>query len=132
LVEIERRQAKKARTVALTPQIGAPYVQMHTAEIARHDILERRMSDGFAVDTPCEYEAPKPIERRGDHCLQVGTQLGGRRHPIDCKAHALGVGFRSSRKVSDVAIQIFAGEGANSQSRILLMITPHSGCSVHT
>src|SRR5215813_8647950 len=35
LVEIERRQAKKARTVALTAQIGAPYVQMHAAEIAR-------------------------------------------------------------------------------------------------
>src|SRR5512133_2553147 len=60
LVEIERRQAKQARAVALTPQIGAPHVQMNAAEVAQNDVLERRMSDSFAVDTPCEYEATKP------------------------------------------------------------------------
>src|SRR4030095_5385414 len=100
---------------------------MHAAELARHDVLERRMSDGFAVDTPCEYKATKPIERGGNHRLQVGTQPGGRRHPIDCEAHALGVGFGRSGKVSDVAVHIFARERANSQSRSLPMVRPHSG-----
>src|SRR4030095_14308842 len=98
------RQAKEARAVAFTPQIGTPDVQMYAAEVARHDVLERRMSDGFAVDAPCECEATKPIERSGDHRLQVGTQPGGRRHPIDCEAHALCVGFGRSGKVSDVAV----------------------------
>ena len=121
-VEIERRQAKEARAVALTPQIGEPDVQMYAAELARHDVLERRMSDRFAVDAPCKYEATKPIERSSDHRLQIGTQPGGRRHSIDCKAHALGVDFGRSRKVSDVTIQIFPGERANSQSRNLAML----------
>jgi hypothetical protein len=77
---------------------------MYAAELARHDVLERRMSDGFAVETPCEYEATKPIERSDDHRLQFGTQPGARRHPIDCEAHALGVGFGRLCKVSDVAV----------------------------
>ena len=64
LVEVERRQAKETRTIALTSQICAPHMQMHAAEFARHDILERRMSNGFTVDTPCEHEASKPINRR--------------------------------------------------------------------
>ena len=81
------------------------------------------MSDGFAVDTPCEYEATKPIERSGDHRFQVRTQPDGRRHPIDCEAHALGVGFGNPGKVSDVAVQIFGSERANSQSHILLIVT---------
>jgi hypothetical protein len=68
------------------------------------------MSDGFAVNAPCEYEATKPIDRSGNHRLQVGTQPGGRRHAIGCEAHALGVGFRRSGKVSDVAVKVFAGE----------------------
>ena len=34
LIEVERRQAKEVRAVALTPQIGAPQVQVHTAEVA--------------------------------------------------------------------------------------------------
>src|SRR5436190_2051150 len=102
LVEVERRQAKKTRTVTLAPQIGPPHVQMYAAEVARHDVLERRMSDGFAVDTPCEYEAAQPI---------------------DCEAHALGVGFGNPGKVSDVAVQIFGGERANSQLHILLIVT---------
>ena len=69
----------------------------------------------------------KPIERSGDRDLQVGTQPGGRRHPIDCEAHTFCVRFRRSRKVSDVAVQVFAGERANSQSCILLMVRSHSG-----
>ncbi len=40
LVEVERRQAKEARAVALTAQIGAPHVEMHAAEVARHYVLE--------------------------------------------------------------------------------------------
>jgi hypothetical protein len=89
---------------------------MNAAEVARNDVLERRMSYGFAVDTPCEYEATKPIDRSGDHRLQLGTQLSGRWHPIDCEAHALGVGFRRLRKVRDVPVKIFSGERANTQS----------------
>ena len=96
---------------------------MYAAEVARHDVLERRMSDGFVVDTPCEYEATKPIERSGDHRLQVGTQPVGRRYPINCQTHALCVGFGRPGKVSDVAVCIFDGERANSQSRILLMVS---------
>jgi hypothetical protein len=117
VVEIERRQAKQARAVALTPQIGAPHVQMNAAGVARDDVLERRMSNGFAVDTPCEYEASKPIDRSGDHHLQVGTELSSRWHPISCEAHALGVGFGRLREVRDVAVNVFASERANSQSR---------------
>jgi hypothetical protein len=127
LVEIERGQAKEPRAMAPTPQIGAPHVQMHATGFARHDVLERRMSNGFAVDTPCEYEATKPIDRSGDHRLQVGTQLGGRRHFIDCETHALGVGFGYARKVSDVAIKVFADEWTNSQSRHATMVRPHAG-----
>src|SRR4029077_87183 len=129
LVEIERRQAKKAWAVALTPQIGPPHVQMYAAEVARDDVLQRRMSDGFAVDTPCQNEATKPIERSGDHRFQIETQPAGRRHAIDCQAHALGVGFGRSGKVSDVAVDIFAGERANSQSRILPVSSSDSGHS---
>src|SRR5262245_31185651 len=117
LVEIERRQAKQTRAIALTPQIGSPHVQMYAAEFARHNVLERRVSDGFAVETPCQYEATKPIDRSSDHRLQVGTQPGGRWHPIDCEAHALGVVLRRLCKVGDVAVKVFAGERANSQSR---------------
>src|SRR4029077_11931784 len=93
LVEIERGQAKELRAIAFTPQIGAPHMQMYAAKFARHDVLERRMSNGFAIDTPCEYEASKPIDRRSDHRLQVGPLLGGRRDSIDCKTHTFGVGF---------------------------------------
>src|ERR1700746_2754722 len=114
LVKIERRQTKQARAIALTPQIGAPHVKMYAAEVARHDVLERRMSDGFAVETPCEYEGAKLIEWSGHHRLQLGTHPGSRRHPFGCEAHALGVGFGSSRKVSDVAVKVFASERANS------------------
>ena len=125
LVEIERRQTKQERAMALTPQIGAPHVQMYAAEIARNDVLERRMSDGFAVETPCEYEATKPIDGSGNHRLQLGTQPGGGRHPIDCEAHALGVGFGYARKVSGKAIKVFSGERANSESCILVMVRSH-------
>src|SRR5262249_20514976 len=92
-------------------------MQMYATEFARHDILERRMSNGFAVDAPCEYKASKPIDRSRNHCLQVGTQLGGRRHFIDRQTHALGVGFRRAGKVSDEAVKVFAGQRTNSQSR---------------
>jgi len=117
LVEIERGQAKEARAIAPTPQIGAPHVQMHATGFARHDVLERRMSNGFTVDTPCEYEASKPIDRSSDHRLQVGTHLDGRRHFIDRQTHALGVGLRRAGKVSDEAGKVFAGQRTNSQSR---------------
>jgi hypothetical protein len=63
LVEIQRRQAKQERAIAPTSQIGAPHVQMYAAGLARHDVLERRMSNGLGVDTPCEYQARKPIDR---------------------------------------------------------------------
>ena len=38
-VKVERRQAKKARAVALTAQISAPHVEMHATEVARHDVF---------------------------------------------------------------------------------------------
>ena len=117
LVEIERGQAKELRAIAFTPQISAPHMQMYAAKFARHDVLERGMSNGFAIDTPCEYEASKPIDWRSDHCLQVGTQLGGQRHSIDRKTHTLGVGFGYPRKISDEAVKIFAGQRSNSQVR---------------
>jgi hypothetical protein len=75
------------------------------------------MSNGFAVETPSEYEASKPIDPSGDHRLQIRTQSSGRWHSIDCETHALGVGVGYARKVSDEAIKVFAGEWTNSQLR---------------
>ncbi len=117
LVEIERRQAKEARAIALTAQIGAPHVEMHAAEITRYDVLEGGMSDGFTIDTPCEHEAGKAIWRSADHRIEVGAQLGGRRHTVDIEAHALRVSFGRAREVGNEAVQIFGRERANAKLR---------------
>ena len=115
-VEVERRQAKEARAVALTAQIGAPHVEVHAAEVARHYVLERGMSDGFTIDAPCEHETGKAIWRSANHHREVGAQLGGRRHTVDIEAHALGVSFGRAREVGDEAIQIFGRERANADT----------------
>ena len=58
----------------MTPQIGAPHVQVHAAERARNDVLERGMSDGFAVETPCQH---------------IGTKLINWVAIIDCKSKCI-------------------------------------------
>jgi hypothetical protein len=116
LVKVDRRQAKEARAVALTAQIGAPHVEMHTAEVARYDVLERGMSDSLTVNTPCEHKTGKTTMRRsGNHCLEVETELGCRRHTVDIQAHALSVSVGRACEVGDEAVQILRRERANAK-----------------
>ena len=39
LVEVERRQAKEARSEALATEIRPPHVKVHATEVARHNVF---------------------------------------------------------------------------------------------
>jgi len=75
------------------------------------------MSDDFTVNTPGEHETGKAIWRSANHRLEVGTQLGGRRHAVDIQAHAFGVSFGRAREVGDEAVQIVGRERTNAKLR---------------
>ena len=75
------------------------------------------MSDGGTINTPCEHETGKATRRNANHCIEVGAQLGSRRHTIDIEAHAFGVSFGRAREVGDETVQIFGRKRANAKLR---------------
>ncbi len=70
-----------------------------------------------AINAPCEHETGKAIWWSANHPIEVGAQLGGRRHAVDIEAHAFGVSFGRAREVGDEAVQIFGRERANAKLR---------------
>ena len=75
------------------------------------------MSDSCTINAPCEHETGKAIWRSANHRIEVGAQLGGRRHTVDIEAHALGVSFGRAREVGDETVQIFGRKRANAKLR---------------